>query len=163
MKTCSWHIRALSLDPTSRGFGFAVLEGANCLIDWGVVQVRDNKNHRCLDRIGQLIDRYNPGVLVIEDTTRGSRRGPRVCQLLHSIEALAARSGRKAKAVAPKQVRLFFSQFGAAAKHEMAERVAKRFPELTPYLPPPRKPWNSEAEMMAVFDAIAFALTVIRS
>ena len=33
-----------------------------------------------------------------------------------------------------------------------------RFPELTPYLPPERKPWISEDLRIAIFDAAAFAL-----
>lgn len=32
--------RVLAIDPNSRGFGFAVLEGPDRLIDWGVVHVR---------------------------------------------------------------------------------------------------------------------------
>lgn len=160
MSTSASHIRVLSIDPTSRGFGFAVLEGSDRLIDWGVVQARTGNNRQCLNRIDRLIERYRPCTLVIEETRRESRRGPRVRQLLISIKKLAAKRRMKLKAVLQRQVRLLSSQTGATTKYGIAELIAKRFPELAPHLPPPRKPWNSEAEMMAVFDAVAFALTL---
>jgi len=33
-------IRVLAIDPSTRGFGFAVLEGPSRLIDWGVKETR---------------------------------------------------------------------------------------------------------------------------
>jgi Holliday junction resolvasome RuvABC endonuclease subunit len=160
MSTPASHIRVLSIDPTSRGFGFAVFESSDRLIDWGVVRVSKGNNRQCIHRIKRLIERYRPRTFVIEDTRRRSRRGPRARQLLLSIKKLATKRRMKLKAVLLRQVRLFFSQTGATTKHGVAEAIAKRFPELAPHLPPPRKPWNSEPEMMAVFDAVALALAV---
>lgn len=31
--------RILAIDPTPRGFAFAVLEGTELLVDWGVVRI----------------------------------------------------------------------------------------------------------------------------
>jgi hypothetical protein len=36
-------IRVLAIDPSTRGFGFAILEGPNQLIDWGVKETRADK------------------------------------------------------------------------------------------------------------------------
>jgi hypothetical protein len=36
-------IRVVAIDPATRGFGFAVLEGANRLIDWGVKETKTDK------------------------------------------------------------------------------------------------------------------------
>ena len=36
--------RVLAIQPTTRGFGFAVFEGPQEPIDWGVKEVRKNKN-----------------------------------------------------------------------------------------------------------------------
>ncbi len=160
MSTSASHIRVLSIDPTSRGFGFAVFEGSDRLIDWGVAQARTDYNRQCLNRIQRLIERYKPCTLVIEETRRGSRRGPRVRQLLFSIKKLAAKRRVKLKAVPQRQVRSLFSQTGATTKYGITELIAKRFPELAPRLPPPRKLWKSGAEVMSVFDAVAFALTL---
>jgi Holliday junction resolvasome RuvABC endonuclease subunit len=153
-------IRVLSIDPTSRGFGFAVFEGSDYLIDWGVVQARTDKNRKCLDRIVKLIERYRPRTIIIEETTRGSRRGQRVRQLLCSVEEYAGSIRIKVRRVLQQQVRQMYCETGAPTKHRIAKVIVERFPELGPHLPPPRKPWNSEAEVMAVFDAVAFALTL---
>ena len=38
------HYRILSIAPSTRGFGYAVLEGKDTLVDWGVKTVQGNKN-----------------------------------------------------------------------------------------------------------------------
>lgn len=43
-------------------------------------------------------------------------------------------------------------------KYEVVTTPAWQFPELLPMLPKPRKPWMSEDERMASFDAIALGL-----
>ena len=47
----SCEIRVLAIDPSMRGFGFAVLEGPDRLID-------DDKDRRSLKLIADLIDQY---------------------------------------------------------------------------------------------------------
>jgi len=42
-------IRVLAIDPSTRGFGFAVLEGPDRLIDWGVKETKVDKNRRSLE------------------------------------------------------------------------------------------------------------------
>ena len=60
-------IRVLAIDPSTRGFGFAVLEGPNRLIDWGVKETKTDKKRRTLKLIEDIIDRYQPRVIVVED------------------------------------------------------------------------------------------------
>ena len=67
--------RILSIAPTTRGFGFAVLE-EDKLVDWGVKVVKGNKNTMSLVRIEELIDHYHPEIMVLEDHTK-SHRAPR--------------------------------------------------------------------------------------
>lgn len=43
--------RVLAIDPTSRGFGFVVFEGPEHLIDWAVVEIRKDKEDKCLQRM----------------------------------------------------------------------------------------------------------------
>ena len=67
--------RILAIDPINRGFGFVVLEGPEYLVDWGVKEVPNNKNAHALWAIENLIGRYQPDKLVVEDyTSRDSRR-----------------------------------------------------------------------------------------
>ena len=75
-------IRVLAIDPTTRGFGFAVLEGPDRLVDWGVKTVKQDKHAGCLVKVREIIALYQPTVLVIENAQgQGSRRCARVRQL----------------------------------------------------------------------------------
>lgn len=150
-------IRVLAVDPTHRGFGFAVLESPDRLVDWGVKTVRGDKQAGCLRKIRELLQLYQPTVVILEDCARrGSRRCPRVRRLIERIRVLATKSGVKARVVSRAQVHKAFAP--ASTKHEIAVALAKHFPELALSLPPLRKPWMSEDCRMNVFDAVALAL-----
>src|SRR5439155_17402959 len=85
-------ICVLAVDPSTRGFGFAVLEGPDRLIDWGVKETKVNKNRRSLMLIDDLIDRYQPSVLIVEDYAgKGSRRCRRIQTLIDGISTLASK------------------------------------------------------------------------
>ena len=58
-------IRVLAIDPSTRGFGFAVLEGPNRLIDWGVKETKIDKNRRSLKLIDELVNDYQPYAMVV--------------------------------------------------------------------------------------------------
>src|SRR6266571_905900 len=93
-------IRVLAVDPSTRGFGFAVLEGPNRLIDWGVKETKTNKNARTLKLIDDLMDRYQPSVIVVEDYAgKGSRRCRRIQGLINDISKLAAKRKIKVSSV----------------------------------------------------------------
>lgn len=152
--------RVLALDPVSRGFGFVVFEGPKRLVDWGVIHVRQDKQLRCLAFVSRLLDRYAPDVLVLENhKSRSSRRCRRVRQLLRAIQLLASAQDAATRAFGPRTVRKVFARLGARNKDQTAAIIAARFAELDPYVPPVRRPWMSEDERLAIFDAAALALT----
>jgi Holliday junction resolvasome RuvABC endonuclease subunit len=153
-------ICVLAIDPSTRGFGFALLEGPNRLIDWGVKETKKNKTARTLKLIDDLIDVYLPSVIVVEDYAgKGSRRCRRIQGLINDISKLASKKKVRVKSFARLKVMQAFSESGASTKHEIAVAIAKRFPELEPRLPRFRKPWMSEDYRMSIFDAAAFGLT----
>jgi len=155
-------IRVLAIDPSTRGFGFAVLEGSNRLIDWGVKETKTNKNARTLKLIDDLMDRYQPSVIVGEDYAgKGSRRCRRIQGLIKAISKRAAKRTIKVSSVSRAKVKQAFSESGAQTKQEIAVAIAKRFPELASRLPRFRKPWMSEDYRMSIFDAVAFGLTLV--
>lgn len=158
--TFNIHKRVLAIYPKSGGFGFAVLEGTDRLIDWGVVQVKENKNERCLERIRQLAKLYEPNLVVTEDPQKGSRRGTRVKELLVAVRQLVKGLCRW-KGLSRKQVHHTFRGSSKITKFIIARGIAERFPELASRLPPKRKPWMSEDPRMAMFDATALALTYV--
>jgi RNase H-fold protein (predicted Holliday junction resolvase) len=154
------HFRILAIALSTRGFGFAVLEGQETLVDWGVKTVKGDKNIQSLARVKELIVHYQPGVLVLEDASaKGSRRSPRIRKLCQQIIKLAEAHKIIVKLFSRDQVMKTFITDGQGTKHALAEILAKQFPEeLGSRLPPKRKPWMSEDSRMGIFDAVALVL-----
>ena len=167
MKNSSFSKREtiLAVDPSTRGLGFVVMDGRRQLVDWGSKDAREgDKNARCLSHVAKLLEIYKPAVVVVEDYAgEGSRRGPRVQSLLNRIAELAALEGIVIHRFSRGQMRQAFAYSGASNKHQIATEIARRLPELLPWLPPPRKIWQSEDERFNIFDAASLALTFFQS
>lgn len=154
--------RVLAIDPTHRGFGYVVLEEPDRLVDWGLCQQRSGQGSDGVRRVRDLVRRLSPDVLVIEDTRCGRcRRNERVRDFLDRVAAATISDVRLCR-VAAATVRARFAALGAKNKDAVARILAAQFPELALSLPPPRKPWKSEDERMAIYDAGAFAMVVAR-
>jgi hypothetical protein len=154
--------RVLSIDPTSRGFGFVVFESPTTLADWGCKAIRQQDEAKTLAKVLELIHHYRPGIMVLEDY-KGSRRCARVQNLLDAVCRLATTEGLKTRCIPVLRVKKVFLTFRARTKDEIAHSVAQQLPELAPELPRYRKPWMSEGSQMAIFDAAALALTYFHS
>ena len=148
----------LAVFPSSRGFGYAVFEGPKSLVDWGVKGVRTTqKNFESLRKIRELLAFYRPDVLVLEDYEGpGSRRAKRIQTLINLMAAHAHQEGMATAFFSRGEVR---ACFGLIAKRQIAEAIARKFPELEPRLPPVRKIWMSEDRRMSMFDAVSLAVT----
>jgi len=129
-------------------------------VDWGVKTVKGDKNIQSLAKVEDLIAHYQPGTLVLEDTSaKNSRRSPRIRKLCQQIIKMASNRKVSIKLFSRDQVMKTFIPDGRGTKHALAEIIAKRFPEeLGSRLPPERKPWMSEDSRMNIFDAVALAL-----
>jgi RNase H-fold protein (predicted Holliday junction resolvase) len=150
--------RVLGIALSSRGFGYALLEGKT-LADWGAKTFYRDKNESCLKHIDKLMEHYAPDVLVVEDVSaKNSRRSARVRQL--SEQLIASVQSRDVKTVPISRQNLLrtFLANSKGSKHDFAQAVTACFPEeLGIYLPPKRRLWMSEDYRMAIFDAVAFA------
>ncbi len=156
--------RVLAIDPCTRGFGFAVLEGPDRLIDWGVKETKTDKKRRSLKFIAELVDLYQPSVVVVEDyKAKGSRRCRRVGKLIDDITKLALNRELKVRRFSRLKVKHGFADSGTKTKYEIAIAITKRFPELAPRLPRVRKPWMSEDYRMSIFDAMGLGLCFFHS
>lgn len=152
--------RVLAVSPCTRGFGFALLEGPEILLDWGRKEVRSNKHARSLEYIREMIEYYHPDVLVVEDSQdRSCRRCARVRELIGDIVALATANRVRTRTFSRREVRTAFSASGAITKYAIAGVIIERLPVLAPWRPPVRKPWMSESHRASIFDAVALALT----
>jgi Holliday junction resolvasome RuvABC endonuclease subunit len=153
-------LRVLAISPSTRSFGFAVLEEPNQLIDWGMKTTRIDKNARCVSLVSELLDHYKPDVFILEDCwVKSSRRRPRIKALIKDLSILAAAKRVRTRTIPRDIIRKAFSPTGALTKQQVAMTIVSQFPELALHLPPARKPWMSEDCRMAIFDAVAFALT----
>lgn len=152
--------RILAIDPTSRGFGFAVLEGPGHLVDWGIRWVRRKNPAVRPDVFSDLLRLYRPERLIVEDCSDGAcRRRIRARRFIAQLVAVAVASDLAVSYITIGSVHKLFGNHGKPTKHSTAKMVAEYFPELAPRLPPKRKPWMSETERMAIFDAVAFGMT----
>lgn len=151
-------ISVLGIAASSRGFGFALMVGPSTLVDWGVKPVKSgDKNERSLSNFGNLIDRYKPNVLGIEDI-QGSRRGARVQVLIEEIVTMAEGENIEVKRFSRQQMSLKILRDERGTKHSLAEHLAARFPEeLSFRLPRKRRLWTSEDYQMDIFQAVALA------
>lgn len=149
----------LGLTPTSRGLGFALLEGPHRLVDWGVKKsAQTNKNAHCLAKAKELIEHYRPDVIVLEDC-KGSRRGARVQQLIRDIVKQAKRMKVRTRCFTRTKVQQAFPNAANMTKHEIAFVIVEQLPELAPQFPTRRQPWMTEDYRMTIFDAVGLALT----
>ncbi len=154
--------RVLAVDPTDKGFAYAILDGPAVLVDWGLKRGKEKSKYR--ERATALIRRYQPDVLIAERASAPScRRRVRARRMIRQLLALARRHHLRAYQISRKSVLRCFSPDSAINKHNIAVALAERFPELQSRLPPMRKLWKPERERMGIFDAVAFGWTSYES
>jgi RNase H-fold protein (predicted Holliday junction resolvase) len=101
------NVRILSVALSTKGLGYAIMEGQNVFIAHGnkVVEGGD-KNVKSLAQVEKLVARYQPEVLVLQDVVaKGSRRAPRIKSLHRQVVRLAAKHKLTVKLISGKQVR----------------------------------------------------------
>lgn len=164
MMKCKQTKRVLAIQPTSRGFGFAVLESSENLVDWGVKATKGDKRKQTLAKVADLIGHYKPNVIAMEDCEGpDSRRSDRVRSLLDEIMELAEGQKIKVKKLTVRKVKKAIAGSDRVTKREIAKILVERFSELSNRLPGYRKPWMSEDYRMSIFDALAIGLISINS
>jgi len=161
MKRPRYRSLTLAIHPSSRGFGWAAFEGPFSPYDWGTVDARGaHKNEKCLRRIEKLLKRLTPQNLVLEtfDVETSARR-TRIARLGQAMVALATVYSVEVAIYARKDVQGCFVHLGARTRWEIASVIARQFNQFEHLLPAPRKTWQVEHWRMALFSALALALT----
>ena len=148
----------LALSPSPRGFAFVLFEGPTTPFDWGIKDLRGgDKSSRTLAAMQRLIVEYHPKAILIEEVDRYSRRGPRIRDLLSSVEVFGKKEGVAVFRYGRRDIRKVFANDGARTRPEIAKAIADRVSALAPRLPPLRKLWMSEDPRQSLFDAAALA------
>jgi hypothetical protein len=132
------------------------------LLDYGVCSCEPGINGTgavAVKRIDSIIRLLHPMVIVVRQQSRPHERSrPDSQSLLKSLHRTARTHGIDVDRMLENEVKAAFAPFHAKTKYEVASVVARLFPELLPKLPPPRKAWQPEREIMAMFDAVAVGL-----
>src|SRR2546425_6495551 len=115
--------RVLAIDPITRGFGFAVLDGPKLLVDWGVRATKPSPKpvERSLREIARLLESYGPDRIIVEDCLEArSRRGRRSQRLIQHIGTLADERGVPVRRISRVGLRRAFAPDHARTKYQIA-------------------------------------------
>jgi hypothetical protein len=158
MKPLENRKRVIAFDVRSGGFGFAIFEGPNELLDFGVRSFRGGANAVRVpprEKLAALFDEFDPAVVVRRDSFhRGNKWRLKIDDALLQE---AAKRRVPVRHVTRRGVKKAFLGHDGN-KHEIATDLAERFPALAAKLPPKRKCWQSEDYRMSIFDAAAVAV-----
>jgi hypothetical protein len=152
MKPLSRQI-VLAMDLRPLSFGFAVFEGPDELLDWGIKNFRHGINAAKVPmdvKLAMLLDQYTPNVLVISK--------PKTSALNGMVRAALAQDRRiSVRLISRTAVRNAFPG-NNHNKHQIATAIAAHFPELSPRLGHQRKLWEAEPYSAKLFDAAALGV-----
>jgi hypothetical protein len=150
--------RVIAFDVRSRSFAFAIFEGPNELVDFGVRSFRRGANAVQVpprEKLAALFDEFNSMVAVRRDSL------PRESKWKLRIDDALLQESREHRIpiryVTRRAVKKVFLGHNGN-KHAIATALAQRFPAFAAKLPPKRKCWQSEDYRMSVFDAAALGV-----
>lgn len=150
----------LALYPFSRGFAFVLFEAPKTPLDWGVKEIKEkHRNDKTLAAIKQLVERYCPVVIVIEDLgDRRYRRTARVRKLYRMLAKYADRESIDLHRIEQHAIWEHFAAKGALTKYEIAKVIVHQLPGFAHRMPRIRKPWMSADPRQSLFDAAALGI-----
>lgn len=153
--------RVLSIYPTTRGCAFVLFDSPLSPHDWGNKDIKkDVGNAKCIAIIKDMLARFRPDVLVLEDALeRQTKRSIRIRRISKAIASTAQELSIEIAPVKRKNVRATFAQFGAINKQDIAQIIARKMEAFAPRMPRARKAWQAEDPRMALFDAASRGLT----
>ena len=150
--------RVLALDLHPLSFGYALFEGSNELIDWGIKNFRHGVNAVKVPlniKLGLLLDQCSPDVVVIRETRTAALKN-----MAREIRALAKHRKIPVRVISVASVREAFPDAGHN-KYQIASVIAERYPELSPRLGLRRKLWQPEKYSMSIFVAAAIGIAYL--
>lgn len=154
--------RIIAFEIRASKFGFAVLEGRDRLLDWGVRTFGEGVGSfesTLSDRLGTLLMFHDPAVVVIRNREpQSTTNDKKVRMIIGTLKQVIRPGSTKLRILTTRQIRDRFAFGGSTTKHDIARNLSERFEELSFKLPNKRKAYQSEAPVMLVFDALATAV-----
>lgn len=153
--------RVLAIAPSSKGYGYAILEEPFKLVDWGVKTVSGNWKVQALIKVTEMVEHYEPHLIALSDISDEHGRRSKRTQLILDIAKFAQQRKLEVQFAGKEEVKEFFFAGRPATKHQLAVLLSAHFPdELGTRTPPKREPWMSEDYRMVIFTAVSLALTI---
>ncbi|MDR3528558.1 MAG: hypothetical protein P4L57_14905 [Rhizomicrobium sp.] len=150
----------LGLYPFTRGVAFAAFHSSLSPVDWGMKKLQGDKDVFSFEATKELIAHLQPDVLVLGDCSRRQSRPPSDLGKLHKrIAAYAESMLIEVHVFKKSDIANCFHGVGATTRYEIAKAIAAQVDALSHRLPPPLKPWNSQNQRLALFDAAALVMT----
>jgi Holliday junction resolvasome RuvABC endonuclease subunit len=150
----------LALFPNVIGIGYACLENPQTLLKTGVIKLRPTTNIKAMHHVRDLIDIFNPKIVILRDfDTHKPRKNARIQSLLDEVVAYTQEKHIPTYRYTRQQIRDVFELYGATSKYEISKQIIHWFPVLADLAPQKRKPWLPEDARMGIFDAMALAIT----
>jgi len=149
----------VAIHPTYKGFGWVVFEGPLAPVDWGIASSKGNRSANSMRRLQEILNQYQPSVLVLEEFTGDrTRRGARMQDLAQSMRALATNRDIEVAIYPRKLVSELVADDPKSKRHRLAEAVCELLPILRFRLPPKRTAWQTEDSRHCLFTAAALAI-----
>ena len=152
--------RVIAIDLHPLSFGYAMFEGPDELVDWGIKSFRHGVNAVKVPlnvKLDLLLDMYGPDTVVIKEPRTAALK-----KLVRAITALAERRRIPVQTISAASVRKAFPD-ERHNKYQIASVIAKRYPELSPRLGLRRQLWQAEKYSMSIFDAAAIGIAYFMS
>lgn len=144
--------------PNVRGFGYALIQLPERLLDHGVASVRPMSNDALVRRIARQIDHFRPDVVVLRQAEGLPPSAKRITNAINRITELAIERGIPVRQYSKEQVRFVFERFGAVTNYEIARKLAEWIEGLEGIEIRPLKSYEPEAYYQGIFDALALAV-----
>jgi hypothetical protein len=153
-------VRILGLVSTARGFAYALTEGPGCLVNVGLQ--RTSPETRAVEKAIDAVLVRARALFVAFDGDSARKKRQRGWMFVRAVTRACQTRGPMLLAVSQKQVSAL-SAVKRPTKWDVAEAIAKRFPEIADRLPPKRKAWQTEEERIGIFIAVAAAVAAWES
>ncbi len=141
------HVLSIAVQATKLGHAF-LIDGVP--YDWDLSQTANRSTKSSYDFTESMIRYYQPELLVTERVSANPHKGERATALVNAIWQAAQDSNVPWMCIDRKQQH--------ANKYAEAAVLARRFPELQPYLPKTRTLWDEEPRRMIIFEAVALGV-----
>lgn len=138
----------LAVAASASKVAFVYFEGSE-LCDWWNSDHAGTNVDAAFAHATACIERYRPSTIVVQDFSANSRRGENAQALAEAIASAARDRGVKCIRVRRPRRR--------GSKYREAATLAKIYPRLEPWLPTPRKPWETEKRNILLFEALSLA------